>query len=453
VDPDPRGTSVSSITITFTQSVNNFDLNDLTLKCEGDVISWTGTDAVLDHDVDYNTFTLSGLADLTGDPGKYELILTAEGSLITGADTGDYLSGDATDVWYMNAVSGGSGNDTIVVSRDSTHIKIVINSVTSYLDYSGFPALTVNGLAGDDTLTVDFSAGNPVPAAGLTFDGGAGTGETDILKIIGTSGNDALNYTTTQAVLNPSGINAIVTFTGVEKHQVDLGGGSDTIMVGSQADLDFANDVGAGSPGNVTLNLAASAQATFESNLTLAALVLGDGSTVTLAPGVEDKRVLVTGSLEIAGGATPTATLDLNDNLLAINYTGASPMDTVRAQIVSAYNGGDWSGQGITSSLLDGGSTTNGIAYAFNGESAVWFDSGTPFANYAGADSTTVLVRYALIGDVNLDGTVDDSDISILSNNYGFTDQSWANGDVYGYDGIVSDDDVGLQANNYGLTV
>ncbi|MCX5653993.1 MAG: PEP-CTERM sorting domain-containing protein, partial [Planctomycetota bacterium] len=37
-------------------------------------------------------------------------------------------------------------------------------------------------------------------------------------------------------------------------------------------------------------------------------------------------------------------------------------------------------------------------------------------------------------------------------NNYGFTDISWANGDVYGYDGIVSDDDVGLQANNYGMT-
>ncbi|MCX5654477.1 MAG: PEP-CTERM sorting domain-containing protein, partial [Planctomycetota bacterium] len=40
-----------------------------------------------------------------------------------------------------------------------------------------------------------------------------------------------------------------------------------------------------------------------------------------------------------------------------------------------------------------------------------------------------------------------------LSNNYGFTDISWADGDVYGYDGIVSDDDVGLQANNYGMMV
>ncbi|MCX5653104.1 MAG: PEP-CTERM sorting domain-containing protein, partial [Planctomycetota bacterium] len=140
---------------------------------------------------------------------------------------------------------------------------------------------------------------------------------------------------------------------------------------------------------------------------------------------------------------------------LAINYTGESPIDTVRAQIVFAYNaaaGGDWSGLGITSAWLAGGSTTNSIGYAFNGESAVWFDSGIPFGDTTAVAANSVLVRYTLIGDVNLDGIVDDSDISILSNNYGCTEISWADGDVYGYDGIVSDDDVGLQANNYGMT-
>ncbi|MCX5655303.1 MAG: PEP-CTERM sorting domain-containing protein, partial [Planctomycetota bacterium] len=136
-------------------------------------------------------------------------------------------------------------------------------------------------------------------------------------------------------------------------------------------------------------------------------------------------------------------------------YTGDSPIDTVRAQIVSAYNataGGDWGGPGITSAWLAGGSTTNSIGYAYNGESAVWFDAGIPFGDTTAVAANSVLVRYTLIGDVNLDGVVDDSDISILSNNYGFTEMSWANGDVYGYDGIVSDDDVGLQANNYGMT-
>ncbi|MCX5653180.1 MAG: PEP-CTERM sorting domain-containing protein, partial [Planctomycetota bacterium] len=163
----------------------------------------------------------------------------------------------------------------------------------------------------------------------------------------------------------------------------------------------------------------------------------------------------VTAALNIEGGDMLTGTLDLNDGLLAINYTGESPIDTVRAQIVSAYNataGGDWNGPGITSALLAGGSTTNGIGYAYNGESAVWFDSDIPFGDTTAVAANAVLVRYTLIGDVNLDGIVEDSDISNLSNNYGFTDISWADGDVYGYDGIVSDDDVGLQANNYGMT-
>jgi fibronectin-binding autotransporter adhesin len=175
----------------------------------------------------------------------------------------------------------------------------------------------------------------------------------------------------------------------------------------------------------------------------------------TLATSATVRSTNVTAALTIEGGDMPTGTLDLNDGLLAINYTGDSPIDTVRAQIVSAYNaagGGDWGGPGITSAWLAGGSTTNSIGYAYNGESAVWFDSGIPFGDTTAVAANSVLVRYTLIGDVNLDGIVDDSDISILSNNYGFTDISWADGDVYGYDGIVSDDDVGLQANNYGMT-
>ncbi|MCX5654761.1 MAG: autotransporter-associated beta strand repeat-containing protein, partial [Planctomycetota bacterium] len=135
------------------------------------------------------------------------------------------------------------------------------------------------------------------------------------------------------------------------------------------------------------------------------------GADCTLATSATVRSTNVTAALNIEGGSTPTGTLDLNDGLLAINYTGDSPIDTVRAQIVSAYNaavGGDWSGPGITSALLAGGSTTNSIGYAYNGESAVWFDSGIPFGDATVVAANAVLVRYTLIGDVNLDGIVDD---------------------------------------------
>ncbi|MCX5653715.1 MAG: autotransporter-associated beta strand repeat-containing protein, partial [Planctomycetota bacterium] len=82
------------------------------------------------------------------------------------------------------------------------------------------------------------------------------------------------------------------------------------------------------------------------------------GADSTLATSATVRSTNVTSALNIEGGSTPTGTLDLNDGLLAINYTGASPIDVVRAQIVSAYNataGGDWGGPGITSALLAGG--------------------------------------------------------------------------------------------------
>lgn len=50
-------------------------------------------------------------------------------------------------------------------------------------DLSG--QLQVSTLGGDDTLTIDFGQGNPVPAGGLRFDGG--TGGQDVLRIIGTA--------------------------------------------------------------------------------------------------------------------------------------------------------------------------------------------------------------------------------------------------------------------------
>ncbi len=45
--------------------------------------------------------------------------------------------------------------------------------------------LTINASAGDDTLTVDYSGGNPVPAGGIVFNGGdPTTGPGDKLELI-----------------------------------------------------------------------------------------------------------------------------------------------------------------------------------------------------------------------------------------------------------------------------
>ena len=48
----------------------------------------------------------------------------------------------------------------------------------------------LEGLGAGDTITVDYSGGNPVPAAGLVIDGGSGAG--DVLSVVGSAGNDAV---------------------------------------------------------------------------------------------------------------------------------------------------------------------------------------------------------------------------------------------------------------------
>ena len=160
------------------------------------------------------------------------------------------------------------------------------------------------------------------------------------------------------------------------------------------------------------------------------------------------------GGILLPGGTPPTAALDLGDGFLAVNYEAGTPIGDVAAWIGAGYNGANWAGDGITSSLLESNPTGKyGIGYVENGALPVPFDSSKPFGDYTGADLTTVLVRYTLIGDVNLDGIINDTDISLVTNHIGQTGTGWLGGDVFGYDNIVNDNDISLTTNNIGQSV
>jgi hypothetical protein len=58
--------------------------------------------------------------------------------------------------------------------------------------------------------------------------------------------------------------------------------------------------------------------------------------------------------------------------------------------------------------------------------------------------SSSVVIKYAIPGDANLDGTVDGSDFAILANNYGVTSgATWADAD-FNFDGAVNGTDFGI---------
>ncbi len=88
--------------------------------------------------------------------------------------------------------------------------------------------IQITGRSGaDDELTVDFSAGNPIPAGGLAFDGGS-QANGDTLSIRGTAGNDDVILATAQVTV---GAAPALGFSGVEFFGFDLGAGADTLLI------------------------------------------------------------------------------------------------------------------------------------------------------------------------------------------------------------------------------
>jgi hypothetical protein len=70
-----------------------------------------------------------------------------------------------------------------------------------------------------------------------------------------------------------------------------------------------------------------------------------------------------------------------------------------------------------------------------------------PYTTFHGApvDDTSILIAFTRTGDANLDGAVNDDDVTIVGATYapGVPQPSWALGD-FDYNGFVDDDDVTL---------
>jgi hypothetical protein len=164
--------------------------------------------------------------------------------------------------------------------------------------------------------------------------------------------------------------------------------------------------------------------------------------------------VLSGGTIDISGAGR----LDLTDHALTVNYAASSPVDAIRDDLASGYNGGDWDGAGINSSTA-AASTRTALGYA---EASELFGAFPTLFQGVGVDSTTVLVRYTLYGDANLNGTVAIDDFSRLAANFnqgpGATPDSalppkdWVEGD-FNYDQSVTIVDFALLAGNFNMAV
>jgi len=190
-----------------------------------------------------------------------------------------------------------------------------------------------------------------------------------------------------------------------------------------------------------------------------------DAGTVVVQPAA-GPGVLVTHALSIAGsGTAPSATLDLANGCMIIDYTGdpaASPFEQVKAWIKAGWLGPDapWCGTGITSTLARDNPDLYAVGFVDQGRllaetGELWYGpGGTRGETFGGAevDETSILVKVTYLGDVDLDGKVYDDDVAIMSGNYsktGPTGAEYWNGDIFGFDGWVYDDEAGIVGGAY----
>jgi hypothetical protein len=138
--------------------------------------------------------------------------------------------------------------------------------------------------------------------------------------------------------------------------------------------------------------------------------------------------------------------LDLTDNDLVIDYTSPTPIATARSLIRSAYNNGDWAGDGLTTSMGD--ASQFGLGYAESGALFTTFP-----ATFSGqqVDDTSVLIGFTRYGDANLDGAVNLADFNRLAANFGSATGVWTQGD-FTYDARVNLEDFNRLAANFGLS-
>jgi hypothetical protein len=284
----------------------------------------------------------------------------------------------------------------------------------------------------------------------------------------GAAGTLTANVTAADTVVFAAGTGATgsytVTLTGARSASlVRFQEGGVTLAGGSLTSATF--DVAGGATGTVTSTVSGPSNSVTKSGPgTLQLSKLPQGNAVVITAGMvrvlESSPGLFSGhpagnnasvSRPSALTIAPGATLDLTNNDLILDYSGASPIADIEALVASGYNGtGDWAGDGITSSVaaVDGNYV---LAIADNATLAAPFGTAQGGSLFAGVDVdlTTILVRFTHRADINLDGVITPDDSAIFGGNYDENQPAvWATGDM-NYDGVFTPDDAAIFGGAY----
>jgi hypothetical protein len=178
-------------------------------------------------------------------------------------------------------------------------------------------------------------------------------------------------------------------------------------------------------------------------NFTTGQLQLTGGGQVLLTPG--NNKTLRTTVLWLANN---NAIIDLNDNAMTIGgVVEGLGGQTLRTMLTRGYNGGAWTGNGMTSSAARTDPDHN-TALGHAVVSDVLEESGGVYT-FRGQEvpGTYQIVKYTYSGDADLNGQVDIADLGRLASNWQ-SSGVWSDGD-FDYSGFIDVADLGRLAGNW----
>jgi autotransporter-associated beta strand protein len=404
-------TKVGAGTQTLTNSAN---ANAAPVSIDGGVLSVTSI-------ANLGTPSALGTGSFTG---------TNAGGIILDGGVLQYIgSGDSSDrLFTINAAGGG------LDASGSGAINLTNTGSIALADLIRRPAEVNTGASGTEAIFMPQTSG---VTAGMTVTGGNLPSGTVSVVSVDSPTQITVNRSRTTAITNFAGADTL-TFTPSNFDRTLTLSGTNTGNNTLSAAL--GNSAGGGKlsisklgTGTWVLNGAN----TYTGGTTVSAGTLKLGNTLKTSTSINvasgaalvmttnGSHVLFTPSLTIAAGGT----LDLNDNDLVVDYTGASPWAKIKALLTSGFNNGNENGPGIISSaaLVNG---TGELGYAEN--------SDVNLANVDGVvpDQSAVIVKYTYFGDTNLDGSVTTSDFQRFLDGFTNHGSTWTQGD-FTYDGKV----------------
>ena len=319
----------------------------------------------------------------------------------------------------------------------------------------------MNPNTGSDHLPVvaDYSITNGPFTLTWNNAGGSGDGVTwDTTNQNWNTGSIVTTYSDNDNVIfndSNNGHYAVTLNTTVQPGSVVINNSSGNYTIGGAGGIAGTGSLTKSGSGSATLSTVNSYSG--GTNVTAGTLIIGTngalpsnqavaitGGTLQLAPNTGGETI---SSLSITGGGA----LDLTNNQIILGYTGSSAAAdaTILGYLTSGRNGGTWNG---TTGIMTSGSTGSGIdpGYALG-----WADGAEGVV--AGLTSGQIEVRYTLLGDALLNGSVTGNDFTILIGNLGKSflpngnPVGWDDGD-FEYTGSVTGNDFTDLVGNLGKT-